>query len=196
MDALRDRAKVQTGIRRSLRGGILSAMTAGALVFLVHGFVIQIFTVSSASMSPTLLPGDFVLVNRLAYHLHQPRRGDIIALRFPQAEGREFVKRVIGLPGDVVMEQGGHFYVNGVLLAQAQPIDSNEQREPEGSQLPRLIPAGRLYVLGDNSETSLDSRFWGTVSEGDVVGEAFLICWSRGKHRWEVRWRRIGRWLR
>ena len=195
MDALRDRAKVQTGIRRNLRAGILSVITAGALVFLVHAFMIQIVTVSSASMSPTLLPGDFVLVNRLVYHLHPPRRGDIIALRFPQADGREFVKRVIGLPGDVVREEGGRLYVNGALLAQAQPIDTNEQPAPEGRQLPRPVPAGRLYVLGDNRDSSLDSRFWGTVGEEDVVGEAFLICWSRGKHWWEVRWRRIGRWL-
>lgn len=85
--------------------------------------------------------------------------------------------------------------MNGVLLAQVQPIDSNEQREPEGSQLPRLVPAGRLYVLGDNSEASLDSRFWGSVDERDVIGKAFLICWSRGKHWWEVRWNRIGRRL-
>lgn len=196
MDALRDRAKVQMGIRRNLRAGILSAITAGALVFLVNAFVIRIVTVSSASMSPTLLPGDLILVNRLVYYLHPPRRGDIIALRFPQAGGREFVKRVAGLPGDAVMEQGERFYVNGVLLARVQPIHSNEQLEPEGSQLPRLVPAGRLYVLGDNSETSLDSRFWGTVSERDVVGGASLICWSRGNHWWEVRWRRVGRWLR
>jgi signal peptidase I len=86
-------------------------------------------------------------------------------------------------------------YVNGALLAQAQTIDSNERLEPEGSQLPRLVPAGRLYALGDNSEASLDSRFWGTVDERDVIGKAFLICWSRGKYWWEVRRNRIGRWL-
>jgi signal peptidase I len=195
MDVLREHDETRTGIRRHLRGGVLSVITAGALVFLVHAFMIQIVTVSSASMSPTLLPGDFVLANRLVYHLHPPQRGDIIALRFPQADDREFMKRVIGLPGDVVLEQGRHFYVNGVLLAQAQTIDSNEQLEPEGSQLPRLVPAGRLYVLGDNSEASLDSRFWGTVDERDVIGKASFICWSRGKHWWEVRWNRIGRWL-
>lgn len=194
MDAIGEHARGLAAIRRRVLESILGLAVAAGLLFLAQAFVIQAFTVPSASMLPTLLPGDSVLVNRLVYHLHPPRRGDIIALRFPQADGREFVKRVIGLPGDVVMEQGGHFYVNGVLLAQVQPIDSNEQREPEGSQLPRLVPAGRLYVLGDNSETSLDSRFWGTVSEGDVVGEAFLICWSRGKHWWEVRWNRIGRW--
>lgn len=195
MDVLHEHDEARPIVRRHPRGGILSVITAGALVLLVHAFVIRIVTVSSASMSPTLLPGDFILVNRLVYHLHPPRRGDIIAVRFPQAGGREFVKRVTGLPGDVVIEQGGHFYVNGALLARVQPIHSNEQLAPEDSQPPRLVPAGRLYVLGDNSETSLDSRFWGTVSEGDVVGGAFLICWSRGKHWWEVRWRRVGRWL-
>jgi signal peptidase I len=146
-------------------------------------------------MSPTLLPGDYVLVNRLVYHLRQPRQGDIIAFRFPQAHRREFVKRVIGLPGDMVMERGERFFVNGALLAQAQSAASDDRLAPEGGQLSRQVPAGRLYVLGDNPESSLDSRFWGTVAERDVIGKAFLICWSRGRHWWEVRWNRVGRWL-
>jgi signal peptidase I len=195
MDVLNGHASRRTAIRRRIWESILTLLAAGALLFLAQAFAIQAFTVSSASMLPTLLPGDSVLVDRLVYHLHPPRRGDIIVFHFPQADGREFVKRVIGVPGDVVREGGGRLYVNGALLAQAQTIDSNERLEPEGSQLPRLVPAGRLYVLGDNSEASLDSRFWGTVDERDVIGKTFLICWSRGRHWWEVRWRRIGRWL-
>jgi signal peptidase I len=195
MDAIGEHARGLAAIRRRVPESILGLAVVAGLLFLAQAFVIQAFTVSSASMLPTLLPGDSVLVNRLVYHLHPPRRGDIIVFHFPQADGREFVKRVIGVPGDVVREGGGRLYVNGALLAQAQTIDSNAQLEPEGSQLPRLVPAGRLYALGDNSEASLDSRFWGTVDERDVIGKAFLICWSRGKHWWEVRWNRIGRWL-
>jgi signal peptidase I len=183
-------------IRWGLRRSVLSVVTAGVLVFLLDAFVIGVFTVSSASMSPGLLRGDSVLVNRLAYRLHPPRRGDIIVFHFPQAGGREFVKRVVGLPGDVVQEQDGRFFLNGMLLAQAPAPASTDVGAPGGTPSPRPIPAGRLYVLGDNPGTSLDSRFWGPVSEGDVVGEAVLICWSRGQRWWEVRWNRIGRRLR
>ncbi len=174
---------------------MLSVIAAGVLILLAQLFVIQLFTITSASMSPILQPGDSLLVNRMIYHLHPPRRGDIIGLRFPQADGREFVKRVIGLPGDIVKERNGRFYVNGALLAQAQTVASEDEVAPGGSLPPRQVPAGRLYVLGDNPESSLDSRFWGTVGEQDVAGKVFLICWSRGKHWWEVHWDRVGRWL-
>lgn len=183
-------------IRWGLRRSVLSVVTAGILVFLLGAFVIGVFTVSSDSMSPGLLRGDSVLVNRVVYRLHPPRRGDIIVFHFPQAGGREFVKRVVGLPGDVVKEQEGRLYLNGTLLAQAPAMTSTDTGAPGGTRSPRPIPAGRLYVLGDNPGTSLDSRFWGTVTERDVVGEAVLICWSRGKHWWDVRWDRVGRWLR
>jgi len=146
-------------------------------------------------MVPTLLPGDIVLVNRLAYRLHTPRRGDIIALRFPQASEREFVKRVIGLPGDVVKEQDGRFYVNGAVLAPAGMIAPEDERALAVGQIPRLVPMGQIYVLGDNPEGSLDSRYWGTVDEQDVIGEAVFIFWSRGERWWNVRWDRIGRRL-
>ena len=195
MDAFREHARRQTATRWSLRGSILAVVIAGVLVFLVQAFAVQVFTVSSASMSPALLPGDSVLVNRLVYRLRPPRQGDIIAFRFSQANGREFVKRVIGLPGDIVTERGERFFVNGALLAQVPTSASDDQLAPEGGQLPRLVPAGRLYVLGDNPKSSLDSRFWGTVAERDVIGKAFLICWSRGEHWWEVHWNRVGRWL-
>jgi signal peptidase I len=157
--------------------------------------VIQVFTLTSASMSPTLLPGDSVFVNRLAYRLHPPNRGDLIAFRFPQADGREFVKRAIALPGDLVSEQGGRVSVNGTLLAHVAPMASGDEPGPDADKLPRVVRAGHFYVLGDNRGSSLDSRFWGTVNERDVIGEAFLVCWSRGRRWWEVRWSRIGRWL-
>ncbi|HXZ44531.1 MAG TPA: signal peptidase I [archaeon] len=183
------------GIGRVVRKSVLSVIVVGVVILLVHAYVIQVYAITSVSMSPTLLPGDSVFVNRLAYRLHSPHRGDLIAFRFPQAAGREFVKRVIGLPGDVVSEQGGHLYVNGALLAQAQPMASIAESEPDADQPPRPVPAGQLYVLGDNRASSLDSRFWGPVRERDVLGEAFLICWSHGRRWWQVRWTRLGRGL-
>jgi signal peptidase I len=146
-------------------------------------------------MSTTLLPGDSVLVNRLLYRLHPPRRGDIIVFRFPQADGREFMKRVIALPGDVVEERVGRFQVNGIPLPNRLSDQSDRGVAVTLNEAPRRIPIGQLYVLGDNQDASLDSRFWGTVDKRNVDGKAFLICWSRGKHWWNTRWDRIGRWL-
>jgi len=155
----------------------------------------HIVGLSSASMSPTLLPGDSVLVNRLIYYLFPPRRGDLIVVRFPQTGGREFVKRIIGLPGDVVEERGGRMSVNGMAVRWGGDGASGGTGATHTDLDPSRVPANRLYVLGDNWGTSLDSRSWGTVDEQDVVGKPFLICWSRGTEWWEVRWDRMGRWV-
>ena len=179
-----------------LRKDVLSFLAAGVLLLLLYASAFQIYTIPSASMFPTLFRGDSVLVNRWIYRMHPPHRGDLIAFRFPQSSRREFVKRVVGLPGDFVNEEQGHFYVNGTLLAQAQTIIPNDELASAIHLIPRLVPADRLYVLGDNPETSLDSRFWGTVDEQEVVGKVVLICWSRDKRWWQVRWDRLGRWLR
>ncbi len=181
---------------RIVRDGILTVVAAAVLVFLAHALVFQVLGVTSASMSPTLLPGDSVLVNRLTYLLQSPRRGDIIVFHFPQTGGRDFVKRVIGLPGDVVAEQGGRFTVNGTFVLEGTGSGSTVAVSAPLNLAPRRIPAGRLYVLGDNREASLDSRFWGTVDEQEVVGKAVIICWSRGKRWWDVHWSRIGERLR
>jgi signal peptidase I len=146
-------------------------------------------------MSPTLLPGDFVLVNRLVYSVHPPRRGDLIVFHFPKTGGREFLKRVIGLPGDVVEEKDGRYSVNGTAVRRVRAAAQGDTREGPWQAGPSRVPANQFYVLGDNDGTSLDSRFWGTVDEHEVVGKAILICWSRGPNWWDVRWRRLGYWL-
>jgi signal peptidase I len=181
--------------RRGLGMGILVLATMGGLFWLGEAFAIQAFTVSSASMLPTLHPRETLLVNRLAYRRHPPRHGDIVVFRFPQAVGRKFVKRVIGLPGDVVEEQGGQVYVNGKPVVQKDTPDPSRTIGPEMTMLPQRIPPGKLFVLGDNLAASLDSRYWGTVDIENVVGKAVLVSWSRGPHWWDLRWDRIGHWL-
>lgn len=171
------------------------AIIAGAIPLCGLAWMFQVVGCSSVSMSPTLLPGDSVLVNRLVYSLHPPQRGDLIVFHFPQTGGREFLKRVIGLPGDVVEEEGGRFSVNGTAVRRVREAVRGATRETQLQLGPSLVPANRLYVLGDNDSTSLDSRFWGTVDEHAVVGKAILICWSRGSHWWDVRWDRLGYWL-
>jgi signal peptidase I len=181
--------------RRGIVASILVLAATAALLFLGQAFAIQVFTVSSSSMLPTLRPRDSLLVNRLAYRLQLPHRGDVIVFRFPRVEGREFVKRVIGLPGDVVEEQGGQVYVNGKLLPREALTDAGQEAEPAVSMVPQRVPSNQLFVLGDNRAASLDSRYWGPVDIHKVVGKAFLVCWSRGMHWWDLRWDRIGHWL-
>ncbi len=190
-----ERVKGLVAGRRVLASSILALTTAAGLLLLGETYAIQAFTVSSASMLPTLRPREALLVDRLAYRRHAPHRGDIVVFRFPQAKGREFVKRVIGLPGDVVEESGGRVYVNGKLLAQWDTPDFDQAVGPEMSMAPHRIPPGQLFVLGDNRAASLDSRYWGAVDLENVVGEAVLVYWSRGQHWWELRWDRIGHWL-
>lgn len=173
---------------RSLALALLAAL-------LIRSFLLAPFYIPSGSMEPTLFPGDYVLVNRLVYYLHPPARGDIVVFPFPKDEHLDFVKRVIGLPGDVVEERNGKFWINGKRLREPYVEHTGKGMRPGMDMAPVRIPKDQLFVLGDNRDASLDSRYWGTVSEHKVIGEAFLIYWSRGTHWYDVRWNRIGRWL-
>ena len=168
---------------------------AGLLIVLMRLFVFRPFAISSGSMQPTLDRGDFVLVNEFIYRLHPPRRGDVILFRYPQHEDWDFVKRVIGLPGDVVAARDGRLRVNGTPVAEPHVIPASEGDAPSPNLDALRIPPGQLFVLGDNRGASLDSRFWGTVDERNVIGKAFLVYWSQGERWWDVRWRRIARWI-
>jgi signal peptidase I len=194
MDAPREKMGKERAVRRTTWGSLL-VVVVWALLFSACAWAFQVSELSSASMSPALLPGDSVLVNRLIYRLRPPRRGDIIVFHFPQTGDRNFVKRVIGVPGDVVQEQAGRLTVNGLVVHVSRTDPSDPAEALNAALGPERVPADRLYVLGDNWRTSLDSRFWGTVDEREVVGKAVLICWSRGTHWWDVHWNRIGRWL-
>jgi len=195
MDATRKQTDKGRVVRRITWAGLAVMVIAGALLFSVFALAFQVSELSSVSMSPTLLPGDSVLVNRLIYRLRSPRRGDIILFHFPQTGGRDFVKRVIGVSGDVVQEQAGRFTVNGMVVHVSRTDPPGPAEAPNSALGRERVPADRLYVLGDNWRTSLDSRFWGTVDEQEVVGKAILICWSRGAHWWDIHWSRLGRWL-
>jgi signal peptidase I len=170
---------------------------AFVLALVIRTFLFQAFYIPSPSMEPTLLRGDRVLVNKIPYYFHDPRRGDIIVfenpnpeavidrgvvngffhwlvqgLGFAQSENEDFIKRVIGLPGDVVEGKRGSVFVNGTkldepyLTQKTQPFDA------------RTVPEGKLFVMGDNRGNSLDSRFGlGYVPIDKVIGKAFIKIW-------------------
>ncbi|WP_416224174.1 signal peptidase I [Thiohalophilus sp.] len=178
------------------------------VVLVLRGFVAEPFKIPSGSMLPTLEVGDFILVNKFAYGLrlpvgHQrivnlgdPERGDVIVFRYPENPDIDYIKRVIGLPGDEVAYYNKTLYINGEPALQ-KPIDNynadyslelryeetlGDVRHPilvSAGSSPRdfvvNVPKGNYFVMGDNRDNSRDSRVWGFVPEENLVGEAFLI---------------------
>jgi signal peptidase I len=127
--------------------------------------------VENVSMQPTLQPNEFLLVNRVAYKLGTPKIGDIIVFHAPGADDLDYIKRLIGLPGDTVHIEGGIVYVNGQALYETYIADSPNYTGTWE------VPEGQIFVLGDNRNNSSDSHLWGFISEDAVVGKALLIYW-------------------
>jgi signal peptidase I len=172
-------------------------LMAFVLALIIRTFLFQAFYIPSPSMEPTLIQGDRVLVNKIPYYFHDPRRGDIIVfsnpnpeatpdrgfvggffhwlfqgLGFQQPENEDFIKRVVGLPGDVVEGLHGFVYVNGMKLNEPY-LTQHTQPFPATT-----VPAGKLFVMGDNRGNSLDSRFGlGFVPIDNVIGKAFVKIW-------------------
>ena len=168
----------------------LVVVGAVALAVVVKIFLLQAFYIPSASMYPTLQNGDRVLVNKLSYDLHDVNRGDIVVFERPASETSsnipDLIKRVIGLPGEQVAFDGGQVYIDG------QPLV--EDYLPEGTvttaanapnkctlQAPCSVPAGQVWVMGDNRGDSKDSRYFGTIPESTIVGRAFIKVWPLGR---------------
>jgi signal peptidase I len=151
---------------------VLETLVLSLILFLVINTVSARIRVDGSSMEPTLHNGEFVIVNKLAYKLGEPKLGDIIVFHFPRDPDQEYIKRVIGVPGDDVNIQGGKVYVNG-----------REINEPYIAAPPAYtdshwdVPEGQLFVLGDNRNNSSDSHSWGTVPLEYVVGKALFIYW-------------------
>jgi len=158
---------------------LLCALVALPLRF----FVLESFTIDGSCMEPLLWTGQRVFVFKLAYAFNGPQRGDIIVFRFPLDPSRDYIKRVIGLPGDRVAIRGGVVYINGVRLDESGwPVTRDRHRYPEYPE--RVVPAGSYFVLGDNRPESEDSRVWGFVPEGNIRGRAFLLWWPP----WQAKW--------
>lgn len=188
--------------RRVARWGreLAETLILAFLIFLAVRAVVQNFRVEGASMQPTLHDGQYLLVNKAIYFrinlktVHKflpfidpgdnpnrflfraPRRGDIVVFRSPQNPNRDFIKRVIGVPGDVVEVREGVVYVNG------EPLSESYIAEPPNYQFPPTeVPPHTYWVLGDNRNNSDDSHHWGPVPEDNIIGQAWFSYWPRDK---------------
>jgi len=200
------------------------------IVLILRSFLFEPFRIPSGSMIPTLKVGDFILVNKFAYGVRlpvldakiidvgAPERGDVAVFRFPQDPSIDYIKRVIGLPGDRITYSGKNLYVNDKRLPQTLIGPYTETKDglpiPGASQLTEtidsmqhdilidstrrslnaewVVPENSFFVVGDNRDNSNDSRFWGTVPEENLVGRAFMIWMNWNFEDGGVEWSRIG----
>lgn len=201
------------------------------IVLLLRSFLVEPFRIPSGSMMPTLLIGDFILVNKFTYgirlpvlhtkvvEMNEPQRGDIVVFRFPKDPSVDYIKRVIGVPGDKVAYYQKKLYINDqpinqVSLGAYQGVKEEDSSDAIEHLIETLsppaehsilidqaqstvegvytVPAGHYFVMGDNRDNSNDSRYWGTVPEANLVGKAFFIWMSWDLNQGGIVFNRIG----
>ena len=151
------------------------------LALTIRAFVVQAFKIPSGSMLPTLQIGDHILVNKFVYYFVPIRRGDVIVFKYPQDESRDFIKRVIGLPGETLEVRGRQVLVNGVPLEEPYAVYADRSTSPPLERVrvdPFVIPPGKLFMMGDNRDNSMDSRVWGVLDMHKIKGKAFIVYFS------------------
>ena len=162
------------------RENIESLLWAVALALCIRTFIVAPFKIPSGSMRPTLIEGDRILVNKFIYRFQPPHRGDIIVFRSPENPKRPFIKRLAALGGDTIELRDGRIMINGTPLDGAGVFGVNHyyNQGPYGQEhQPFHVPEGTYFVLGDNSLSSNDSRFWGVVPKQLLIGKALYIFW-------------------
>ncbi|MCW5876748.1 MAG: signal peptidase I [Anaerolineales bacterium] len=145
----------------------LETIVLALLLFLAINFVSARVRVEFNSMLPNFENGDYVIVNRLAYRWNEPQRGDVVVFPYPNNVEEDYIKRVIGVPGDRVAIYAGVLYING------QPVEEPYLSQPTREDLAeRVVPPGHVFVMGDNRNASSDSRSWGPLAIENIVGKA------------------------
>ena len=151
----------------------LLVVIALIVAWVIKSFLIQPFYIPSASMEPTFMPGDHVLVNKFIYRYSEPERGDVLVFKFPLDQSKDYIKRVIASGGERVELRGGKVLVNGKPIKESYTRRSFDVT-PYG---PRKVDKGEFFVLGDNRGNSADSRVWGLLPKDNILGKAFFVYW-------------------
>ncbi len=209
-------------------------LIAAVVALFIRQFAVEAFKIPSGSMIPTLTIGDHLLVNKFIYgpripftdsrifNWKEPKRGDIIVFKYPENEDKNFIKRVVGLPGDKIEIKNGKLFLNDapVPVTEAGMYDGKEQtsgfpyyakpklldeqlgivkhrimylRDQAGYNFgPKIVPPESVFVMGDNRDNSQDSRVWGFVKFNKILGRALIIYWSWDGNGRWVRWERLG----
>jgi signal peptidase I len=163
--------------------------------------LMKAYAVPSGGMIPTLLRGDQVLIDKILYRFADPRRKDVITFLYPEDESKTFVKRIIGLPGDNVTIRNKVVSVNGVEIKDEDYTQYDDPAVIDGHIShrdnfgPISVPTKAYFVLGDNRDYSLDSRFWGFVEREKILGKVATIYWSWDSREREIRWSRLGQFI-
>jgi len=205
----------QTKEKSTLREYAEAFIIAILLALFIRTFVVQAFKIPSGSMLPTLQIGDHLLVSKFIYGvkmpfsgatlipLKDPQHGDVVVFKYPKDRSIDYIKRVIGVPGDTLEIRNKQVYINNEPIEDPHAHFSSPaimRGNPRDNLSPITIPEGKVFVMGDNRDNSHDSRFWGFVDQKDILGKAFIIYWS-----WDIsepllsldrltsiRWGRIG----
>ena len=175
----------QSELEKSLFREVVETIgLAVILAIILRTFVIQAFFIPSGSMENTLLPGDMILDNKFIYYFPDYKHGDILVFKYPKEPEKDYIKRVIGLPGDTVEIKNGDIYINDKLTEEKytkqKAADDIILHASAGTDVPLSkikVPEGKLFVMGDNRNNSQDSRFWGYLPKENIRGKALLIYW-------------------
>lgn len=179
------------------------------IAMFIRTFFVQAFKIPSGSMKETLLIGDHILVNKFIYGikipflrktiipLREPERGDVVVFIYPIDRTKDFIKRVIAVAGDTIEIKNKKIFINGSPYDEGHGVYADNLIFPRAIQPrdnfgPVTVPPESLFVMGDNRDQSLDSRFWGFVNLKDVLGKAFIIYWSWNTDDHSPRWSRTG----
>ncbi|OGP83233.1 MAG: signal peptidase I [Deltaproteobacteria bacterium RBG_16_58_17] len=198
--------------KSKFREYVEAIILAIVIALFIRTFVIQAYKIPSGSMKPTLQIGDHILVSKFNYGIKlpflrttlipvgAPQRGDIVVFIYPEDRSKDFIKRLIGVPGDTIEIRNKKIFINGLPYSDKHGVYVDNlvipgAVQPRDNFGPVTVPEGSLFVMGDNRDESYDSRFWGFVSKKDVLGKALIIYWSWNHEEHWVRWSRIGRIL-
>ncbi len=201
--------KTKEKTKSKVKEYIESIIIAILIALFIRTFIICAYKIPSRSMVPTLLVGDHILVNKFIYGVKipllrktiipvtNPQRGDIVVFIFPNDRSKDFIKRVIGVAGDKIEIKNKKIFINDKEYKDSYGVYSDGMIYPSSIQNrdnfgPVIVPEKSIFVMGDNRDESLDSRFWGFVNLKDVEGKAFIIYWSWNREDHNLRWQRLG----
>ncbi len=216
MNSTNNKPNVAPKTKSKLRENIEAILVAVMLALFIRTFIVQAFKIPSGSMKNTLLIGDHILVNKFKYgikipfvektliNIGEPERGAVVVFTYPRDPSKDFIKRVVGIAGDIVEIRNKEVYVNGSRIDDKSYAIYTDNKKNisranniRDNMVPVKVPENSLFVMGDNRDNSHDSRFWGFVDFKNVKGEAFIIYWSwnsenNGSIIDYVRWNRLG----